>query len=184
MPEGELEVGLSTGPWQMQSWDHSYPCSCPIDRPKAEWGTHRPKCRYPDSEWTWRPMEQGAAPAHWRPKTVESDAVRRCLRWAGGLFGLGIPAMRVVDLSTGEVVWAHTGERRGLLGDPAYADPGPSLTPAWLTDRVLEDWREQVRREHEAEDREAGHPAYADDEPTVADRPQPSAPPDDQLSLF
>lgn len=50
----------------------------------------------------WTPMESGAAADVWRPRATAVDAAAKCLAWTGFI---GIPAMQVVDLTTGEVVW-------------------------------------------------------------------------------
>ena len=54
----------------------------------------------------------------WKPKAKLVDAVIHCIEWTGGFEGGGIPAMRVRDMATGEVVWQEserypeaTGER-------------------------------------------------------------------------
>ncbi|WP_067198878.1 hypothetical protein [Microbacterium sp. XT11] len=55
---------------------------------------------YHDGVWT--PMENGNASKHWAPKKSRYEAVHMCIAWTGGVC---IPAMRVVDLSTGKVIW-------------------------------------------------------------------------------
>lgn len=50
----------------------------------------------------WANMEDGAAGKVWRPRQTAEDAIRKCVEWTGRI---GIPAMQVVDLETGEVVW-------------------------------------------------------------------------------
>jgi hypothetical protein len=75
------------------------------------------KGRYSMQAWdssdrVWRPMEKGAAPSVWRPRPGAVEAIAKCMTWTGRIF---IPAMQVVDLQTGEVVW-----RRG----DRYPDAG------------------------------------------------------------
>ena len=50
----------------------------------------------------WEAMEDGAAGHVWRPRETAALAAEKCHTWTGGI---GIPAMQVVDLSTGLVVW-------------------------------------------------------------------------------
>lgn len=50
----------------------------------------------------WTPMEAGVAPKVWRPRPTREDAVHKCLEWTGLVC---IPAMRVVDLADGSVLW-------------------------------------------------------------------------------
>lgn len=78
----------------------------------------------------WTPMEDGAGKSVWRPRASAMDAARKCLTWTGLV---GIPAMRVVDLADGAIVWADTAQ---------YPESGPPVVPAW--DAGL---RESVRRE-------------------------------------
>lgn len=70
----------------------------------------------------WEPMENGAAGHVWKPRKTAAAAVLKCVTWTGGI---GIPAMRVIDLDTGLVVWAQTKE---------YPEAGLSvpLTMDWL----------------------------------------------------
>jgi hypothetical protein len=63
----------------------------------------------------WEAMENGAAAHVWRPRPTAVDAVSKCLSWTGFV---GIPAMQVVDLATGVVVW-----RLGSEYDPDAGDP-------------------------------------------------------------
>lgn len=87
------------------------------------------------SEGTWSAMEEGAGGTTWRPRRTVISAVAKCLAWTGFLC---IPAMQVVDRSTGDVVW------RGLMEpfhyDGAWHFPYPeSGPPIDLADP--EDWR-------------------------------------------
>lgn len=68
---------------------------------------------------TWRPMEQGAAPKIWAPRRTREEAVHKCIEWTGALL---IPAMRVIDLDTGAVVWQDT---------TRYPDAGERIVPDW-----------------------------------------------------
>ena len=90
----------------------------------------------------WEPMEDGAGRKVWLPRKTREEAVHKCLEWTGLLC---IPAMRVVDLATGDVIWQDRWEKddddRGL-------------------ERIVPDWAEpiydQVRAEYRAErEREA-----------------------------
>lgn len=56
----------------------------------------------------WEPMESGAGGHVWRPRKTEREAIKKCAEWTGLLF---IPAMRVVDLTTGVVVWCDSFEK-------------------------------------------------------------------------
>ena len=68
-------------------------------------GPFRMECASHDGEDERDPMEHGAAPSVWRPKRTAFDAVVKCVAWAGLAPDRCIPQMRVVDLSTGAVVW-------------------------------------------------------------------------------
>src|SRR5262245_43407222 len=68
----------------------------------------------------WVPMEHGAAPAVWRPRPTAVDAAAKCLAWTGGL---GIPAMQVVDMTTGAVVWRIVSEFDPAAGEPISLPP-------------------------------------------------------------
>jgi len=63
----------------------------------------------------WHPMEDGAAGHHWRPTVAAQPAIDHCRAWTGSV---SIPAMQVVDLSTGVVVWRDPGP---------YPDAGPPV---------------------------------------------------------
>jgi hypothetical protein len=67
------------------------------------------------AECGWRAMEDGKAGHVWRPRATAVDAAAKCLAWTGFL---GIPAMQVVNLATGDVVWR--------LSDH-YPDAGPPI---------------------------------------------------------
>lgn len=63
----------------------------------------------------WEAMEDGAAGHVWRPRRFEVDAIAKCLAWTGFLM---IPAMQVVDVATGRVVWRGSGR---------YPEAGPCV---------------------------------------------------------
>lgn len=50
----------------------------------------------------WTPMDNGAASHVWRPRATAVDAAAKCLAWTGFI---GMPAMQVIDMQTGDVVW-------------------------------------------------------------------------------
>lgn len=118
--------------FQMQSWQASAACTCDPPGPRVG---HQPRCPYPAATRSWVPMEDGAAKARWKPKKSPLDAVYQCMRWTGLT---GIPAMQVVDLDTGEVLW------RDSSGYPNDAEP--PVTPEWAVKLAA-----QVRREQEVE---------------------------------
>lgn len=68
----------------------------------------------------WVLMEDGAAPAVWRPRPTAVDAAAKCLTWTGGI---GIPAMQVVDMETGDVVWRIVSEYDPDAGEPISLPP-------------------------------------------------------------
>lgn len=80
----------------------------------------------------WEPMEEGVAPKVWQPRSTAEEAVHKCLEWTGTIC---IPAMRVVDLSSGDVVWQDTSR---------YPKAGESVMPSWapaMYDRVRAEQR-------------------------------------------
>lgn len=79
---------------------------------------------------TWKPMEDGPGRAVWKPRATAADAVLKCLTWTGLLC---IPAMRVVDLTTGSVVWQDR-YHAGLIPDDEDA----------ALDRIVPAWAEPV----------------------------------------
>jgi hypothetical protein len=82
----------------------------------------------------WTPMEDGAASKHWAPAKTAYEAIRHCIAWTGGV---SIPAMRVIDLATGHVVWQDRWD--GSTGD---------------LDRIVPSWVESIYREVADEQRE------------------------------
>jgi hypothetical protein len=54
------------------------------------------------ADGVWRAMEEGAAASRWRPRATLIDAAAQCMAWTGFL---GIPAMQVINLQTGDVAW-------------------------------------------------------------------------------
>ena len=91
-----------------------------------EKGTHGDETR------GWEPMENGAGGSHWKPKKTLHAAARHCAEWTGFI---GIPAMQVIDLHTGEVVWRDSrqypdaGEPIGLC-----IEQGRMYVPSGLPD--------------------------------------------------
>lgn len=67
----------------------------------------------------WSPMEDGPAKSVWKPRSSAIEAAVKCLTWTGLIC---IPAMRVVDLESGDVVWSDTSQ---------YPEAGASLAPDW-----------------------------------------------------
>lgn len=141
-------LDLPEGPFQMQSWDPSAHCTCPVDQ-RAPDEPHKPGCPYPTATWSWEPMENGAASSHWRPKKDLHAAVRHAAGWSGAVYGMGIPAMQVVDLATGAVLWRCA---------VAYPDAGESIEPDWVRPLYAD-----ARRE--LSDDEADLPALAEPAP-------------------
>ena len=84
----------------------------------------------------WTPMEAGAAPKVWRPRPTREAAVHKCLMWTGLAC---IPAMRVVDLATGTVVWQ----------DRWVDDEIPDVEDA--LERIVPEWAEVLYGEVRAE---------------------------------
>lgn len=103
----------------------------------------------------WSVMNGGP----WRPRPTVVEAVAKCLAWTGLI---GIPAMRVRDQETGDVVWAWG------AGDYEEAAGPWVLLP-------VDEWRlaKQTARARLASDK----PAPPEPEP----EPQPPA--GDQLTL-
>jgi hypothetical protein len=116
--------------FQMQAWESVKRCTCDID--KIVDGVHQDGCPYPMSPSRWEPMEYGAAKAAWRPRKTHQEAVYKCLTWTGLV---GIPAMQVVDMETGEVLWRDSAH---------YPAAGPPIEPEWATKL-----RSQVKREQQ-----------------------------------
>lgn len=128
--------------YQMQSWNHEHDCIC-LGRTTDNRG-HKDGCPYPATTHSWVPMEDGAAAAHWRPKRDVRAAVTQAATWAGAVWGLGIPAMQVVEVPSGTVVWRDS---------VRYPDAGEPVAPAWQ-DEVYA----AAKAEHA---REASEPAPA-----------------------
>ncbi len=91
----DLDV-CASGPFQMQSWS--------LDAAGNR---------------AWKPMEDGPAKTVWLPRATALEAAAKCLEWTGLV---EIPAMQVVDLGTGNVVWR---------GSARYPDAGAPVTPEW-----------------------------------------------------
>lgn len=67
----------------------------------------------------WYAMDEGVAPKVWKPRATAPEAAAKCLEWTGLAC---IPAMRVIDLSTGVVVWQDTTQ---------YPEAGEPVLPEW-----------------------------------------------------
>lgn len=85
-----------------------------------------------DGKWT--PMESGFAPRVWTPRPNAEAAVYKCLMWTGLTC---IPAMRVVDLATGEIVWQ----------DSYSLKHAKRVIPAWA-EPIYEQVRAELRETH------------------------------------
>ncbi|HEY3514567.1 MAG TPA: hypothetical protein VGL36_35635 [Kribbella sp.] len=122
--------------YQMQAWRASNACTCGLTR-GYDRHAHKPACPYPAATRSWVPMEDGPAAAHWKPKRDARAAVAQAARWTGAIHGVGIPAMQVVELHTGRVIW------RDSYQYPAAGDP------------IVPDWQPEVyaagRAEHAAD---------------------------------
>ncbi|GAA0609786.1 hypothetical protein HPO96_29300 [Kribbella sandramycini] len=116
----DVENPAATG-YQMQSWTCAAPCTCGVGR-TADPEPHKSGCPYPSADRAWTPMESGAAARHWRPKNTGREAVEQAAMWTGAIHGVGIPAMQVVELATGRVVWRDSHR---------YPDAGDPIAPAW-----------------------------------------------------
>jgi hypothetical protein len=76
-----------------------------------------------DGARSWVPMEDGAAAARWKPRRDPRAAVALAAGWTGAYYlGGGIPAMQVVELPTGTVIWRDSAR---------YPDAGEPIEPAW-----------------------------------------------------
>ncbi len=71
------------------------------------------------ADGSWEPMENGPAKSAWKPRKTAFEAAVKCLAWTGLVC---IPAMQVVDLTTGEVVWRDSSQ---------YPQSGASILPDW-----------------------------------------------------
>lgn len=63
----------------------------------------------------WDNMHEGAAAKVWRPRNTAVEAIAKCMAWTGFIY---IPAMQVVDLTTGDVVWRRASEYDVGAGAP------------------------------------------------------------------
>ena len=90
---------------------------------------------------TWTPMEHGVAPRHWRPTLTPEAAVRHAATWSGAFCGIGIPAMQVVNLATGTVIWRSSTQ---------YPDAGPPIAPPWQEQLYAAIRAEALAQAHEA----------------------------------
>ena len=128
--------------YQMQSWDAADPCTC---RTKSGGirtdGGHDKKCKYPGTTHSWVPMENGVAPVRWRPVHEPREAVEHAAAWSGAVNGFGIPAMQVVELGTGRVIWRSSEQ---------YEDAGEPIAPPWQEEvyaKVRAEWAQRAARE-------------------------------------
>lgn len=96
---------------------------------------------YHSQRGVWEPMEDGAAPKHWAPTKTAYEAVKHCLAWTGLIC---IPAMRVIDLATGEVIWQDR-YHAGHIEDDEDS----------VLDRIIPPWAESIYREVKAEQQES-----------------------------
>ena len=110
---------MKRGRFQIQHWSHEHNCTCEINAARSL-GWHGPKCPYPGRRW-WEPMENGAAASVWVPRSTPQEAAVKCLMWTGLT---KIPAMRVVDLASGDVVWQPPAEWSPEIPDPV-------VLPSW-----------------------------------------------------
>lgn len=90
LSQQELDIGVTAKRFQMQSFR-----SCTGE---------------------WIPIDTGAAGHMWRPRATAVDAAAKCLTWTGLV---GLPAMQVIDMETGEVVWRFSDQ---------YPQAGESIT--------------------------------------------------------
>lgn len=98
----------------------------------------------------WTPMEDGAGKSVWQPRKTAYEAVHKCISWTGGV---AIPAMRVIDMATGDVIWQDRwadGKDGGL-------------------DRVIPAWAEAVYGQVKAEQQREQAVRAADRKPAADD---------------
>lgn len=72
-----------------------------------------------DGAREWVPMDEGPGGKVWAPCSTREAAVHHCILWTGGM---SIPAMRVVDVGSGVVVWQDS---------RLYPDAGEPVLPDW-----------------------------------------------------
>lgn len=118
---GDRLVETADVKYQMQSWSHADACICGFSRNTEECG-HVDGCPYPTTTHSWVPMENGAGSARWKPKTDARAAVQQAATWAGGCGGVGIPAMQVVEIPSGRVIWRDSHR---------YPAAGAPIAPEW-----------------------------------------------------
>lgn len=94
----------------------------------------------------WSAMEDGPAKSVWLPRRTREEAVHKCIEWTGGIL---IPAMRVIDLDTGAVLWQDTSQ---------YSDAGEAIVPEW-TAVLYEQVRAENRRLADLDRCECGMPS-------------------------
>lgn len=103
-----------------------------------------------DGEWS--AMEDGVGGRVWRPRQTAIEAAVKCLTWTGLI---GIPAMQVVDLASGEVVWRHSDQ---------YPSSGAPVVPEWHARAVA-----AARADLRADDDLGGAPVAGDGPPAQPD---------------
>lgn len=97
---------------------------------------------YRSAKGEWVPMEDGAARRTWLVRKTREDAVHKCIEWTGLIC---IPAMRVIDLATGDVVW----QDRWSDGGDGHLE---AIVPDWavpIYDQVRAEFRAEAERERE-----------------------------------
>lgn len=124
----------------------------------------------------WSPMEDGPGKSVWKPRRTREEAVHKCIEWTGVVI---IPAMRVIDLDTGLVIWQDT---------TRYPDAGEVLIPDWSL-VLYEQVRAENRRLADESRCECGMPRYSvacqdNHDGAVPAREQPAAAPADDGALF
>lgn len=105
--EGMLDFEVEqVGPFRMESWSSG----------NNVWHTH-----------DLQPGKEA-----WKPRPTLEDAIVKCITWTGGAM---IPGMRVIDLSTGEVVWQST--KRYPAAGPCITHPDePAAWDRWRRERA------------------------------------------------
>ncbi|MGF3055633.1 hypothetical protein [Microbacterium sp. YY-01] len=93
----------------------------------------------------WTAMDEGPAKSVWKPRRTREEAVHKCIEWTGAIL---IPAMRVIDLDTGTVIWQDTSR---------YPEGGERIVPDWAA-VLYEQVRAENRRRAEANRCECGMP--------------------------
>ena len=91
----------------------------------------------------WHAMDEGPAKSVWRPRKSAAEAAGKCLAWTGRV---GIPAMQVRNLATGEVVWRFGSETYEAEAGPRIELPEAEEALAWrLADEKLREASAEFR---------------------------------------